>query len=155
MDPEHRPFYVEDRPLPRRPGLMGEINSSVDSIDREPTILAGTVNTFQAKNTQPVSVIYAPRLRRTTYPPVSKTCRNVRLKHGRENDFGSHLDASECHKNKGGTASDPTISLEHKGGASISHWWLILAVCGSFGLAWLGSGFDTSVGEANGGGRAF
>ena len=85
MDPEHRPFYVEDRPLPRRPGLMGEINSSVDSIDREPTILAGTVSTFQAKNTQPVSVIYAPRLRQTTYPPVSKTWRNVRVKHGREN----------------------------------------------------------------------
>ena len=52
-------------------------------------------------------------------------------------------------------ASGPTISLEHKGGASISPWWLIPAVCGAFGLAWLGSGFDTSVGEANGGGRAF
>jgi len=57
----------------------------LNSIDRELTTLTGTMNAFQARDTRPASVIYASQLGRTTYPPVEKTCRNVRLKHGAEN----------------------------------------------------------------------
>jgi len=56
-----------------------------------------------------------------------------------EYGVGSHLNVSERRKNKGGTASRPTISLERKSGASISPWELILAFYTSSELAWLES----------------
>ena len=65
----------------------------------------------------------------------------------------SHLDASQRRENKDGTASRPTISIERKSGAIISPWELVLAFRRSFGFAWLESNFDTSVGEADRGGR--
>lgn len=76
--------------------------------------------------------------------------------YGEYRGVGSHLGAGERRENRGGTASGPTISLERRGGANISpSWELILVFRRSFELAWLEPNFYTSVGGADGGGRAF
>jgi len=113
------------------------------------------MNSFQAKNTWPV-ILTCVLIETNRVPSRCKDLQGCQIKtcYG-QYGVGSYLDANERRKNKGGTASSPTISLERKSSASISLWELILAFCRSFELAWFESNFDTSVGEADSGGRAF
>jgi len=97
-------------------------------MDRELTILAGMMNTSQAKNTR----------------CQTKTCYE-------EYGVGSHLNACKCCKNKGDTTSGPTISLE----APISPESFTSLFRQSFELVQLEPHFDASVNEPDGSGYAF